>query len=366
MFVKVKELVSFFNSFAPEVLQEDYDNAGLIIGKKEDDVKGVLITLDITEDVIEEALRKKANFIISHHPVIFGGVKKITTSSPIGRIIYKCIENGISIYAGHTNFDNIEQGVNAKLCEKLNIESPRILQPKTNMLSKLVTFDPREYAVKVREAVFEAGAGFIGNYDKCSYNLEGIGTFRGSEESNPFVGNKGNIHSEKETRIETIFPKYKTNHIISKLIEAHPYEEVAYDIYPLDNEWKQVGAGMIGELPEEMDELEFLKRIKSVFNCAYIKHTNLLNKPVKKIALCGGSGSFLLRDAIKEKADIFISSDFKYHQFFDADDRLIIVDIGHNEAEQYTKEIFYDLLIKNFTNFAIHLSEANTNPINYL
>ena len=366
MFIKVKELTSFFNSYAPEVLQEDYDNAGLIIGDRNADVKGVLITLDITEEVIDEALRKNANFIISHHPVIFGGIKKITTSTTLGKIIYKCIENKISVYAGHTNLDNIEKGVNAKLCEKLNILSPRILQPKSNLLSKLVTFVPREYAIKVREALFKAGAGQIGNYDKCSYNTEGVGTFRGSQDSSPFVGNKGDIHFEKETRIETIFPRYKSRQLINTLIEAHPYEEVAYDIYPVENEWGQVGAGMIGELHEEVGELDFLKRVKSVFNCPFIKHTRLLHKPVKKIALCGGSGSFLLKDALREKADVFISSDFKYHQFFDADDKIVIVDIGHNEAEQYTKEIFYDLLIKNFTSFAIHLSEVNTNPTNYL
>lgn len=364
--MKIREIISSIESFAPLAFQEDYDNAGLIVGDQEQEAKGALITVDVTEEIIDEAINKKINLIIAHHPIIFVGLKKITGKNYIERIIIKALKNNIAIYAAHTNLDNIQGGVNSKIAEKLNLQNTRILAPLNNHLMKLVYFVPVGHAEQTRKAVFDAGAGHIGNYDMCSYNMEGVGSFRAGEDTHPFVGKKNKIHYEDEIRIETIFPKHLKHKIINALIEAHPYEEVAYDIYPLDNKLDKVGAGIIGELAKEVPEIEFLELVKKTFQAQCIRHTKLFNKPISKIAVCGGSGSFLLNEAIKQSADIFISADFKYHQFFDAEDKIIIADIGHFESEQVTKELFYELLIKKFPKFAVYLTEINSNPINYL
>lgn len=364
--MKVAEVAKVIEQFAPLQIQESYDNAGLCIGNAGSEVKGILITIDITEDVINEAIQKNCNLILSHHPLIFSGIKKITGNSYVEKCIIKAIQNNINIYSAHTNADMVSEGVSYKMCEKLALQNLKILSPLKDQLKKLVTFAPSSYAEKVREAIFAAGAGNIGNYDNCSYNISGNGTFRGNEKANPFVGKIGELHTEEEIRIETVFPKHIQKEVISALINAHPYEEVAYDIYPLENELTIMGLGMIGELVEPVDEEEFLKKITKVFNASGIRYTKLRGKKIKKVAVCGGSGSSLLRDAISYGADVFISADFKYHQFFDANGRIVIVDIGHYESEQYTKELFYNLLVKNFPNFAVHFSDINTNPINYL
>jgi len=256
--------------------------------------------------------------------------------------------------------------VNSKICEKLHLQNCQMLIHMQSFLKKLVTFVPVADAEKVRTALFEAGAGHIGNYDSCSFNQTGLGSFKGNEQTNPYVGEKNQLHFEAETRIETIFPKHLQKNVIQALLKAHPYEEVAYDIYPLDNEFTLGGSGMIGELAEPLEELSFLQNLKETFNCRVIKHTRLLGKPIQRVALCGGAGSSFLGKAISQHADIFISGDFKYHQFFDAEQQIIIADIGHYESEQFTKEVFYELLTKKFPKFAVHLSEKSTNPVNYL
>lgn len=364
--MKLKEITSYLESIAPKQFQESYDNSGLILGDNNQDVSSVLVSIDVTEDIIDEAVELKANLIVSHHPILFTGLKKITGSNYIERVIQKAIKNDIAIYTMHTNLDNIFDGVNREICRRLNLKNCKILRPLENNLYKLVTFIPNDSLKKVQEAVFNSGAGKIGNYDSCSYNLEGYGTFRAGNDANPYVGEIGKIHKESEIRFETIFPKYLKSDVIAALLQAHPYEEVAYDIYSLVNNLSSAGAGMIGELEDEIEELEFLNSIKNIFNTSVVRYTKLLNRKIEKVAVCGGSGSFLLNDAIRNKADIFISSDFKYHQFFDAEDKLIIADIGHYESEQYTKEIIYNLLIKKIATFAVHLSKINTNPINYL
>ncbi len=361
----IREIISELESFAPLTYQENYDNAGLIVGDKNLICKSVLLTIDTTEEVVDEAIKKGVNLIISHHPIVFSGLKKLTGRNYIERTIIKAIKNDIAIYAAHTNMDNINLGVNNKIADKLKLEKRAVLLPLKGNLKKLVTFIPTEHYEKVSKALFDVGAGHIGNYDSCSYNIQGKGSFRASEKANPFVGKKGAIHYEEETRFETIFPSHLQSSIINALIKTHPYEEAAYDIYPLDNEHSQVGAGMIGELNQEISEQDFLKKLKEVFKVSTIRHTPFLNKNIKKVALCGGSGSFLLRNAINKKADIFISGDFKYHQFFDAENQILIADVGHFESEQYTKDLFYDILTKKFPNFALHFSEVNTNPVNY-
>jgi len=363
--MQVKDVARAIEQFAPLQFQESYDNAGLCIGNPDSEVTGILLTIDITEAVLDEALAKNCNLIVSHHPLIFSGLKKISGKTMVERCVIKAIQNNLSIYSAHTNIDVVSRGVSYKLCEKLGLINCRVLSPLKGELQKLATFVPKEYAEKVRDALFKAGAGNIGNYDSCSFSQSGKGSFRGNEKTIPFAGEKGKLHFEDEIRIETIFPKYLQNNIIDALKNVHPYEEVAYDLYPLDNSFEIAGMGMIGELPENAEEINFLKKIKELFSVGCIRHTNLRGKPVKKIAVCGGSGSNLLNVAIHKGADLFITGDFKYHQFFEADGKIVIADIGHYESEYFTKEIFYDLLIKIFPKFAVHFSNINTNPINY-
>ena len=363
--IKIKDITNLFENFAPLSLQESYDNAGLIIGNADTPVTSILVTVDVTEEVVQEAIQKKAQLIVAHHPLIFSGIKKLNEKNVTERSLIKAIKNDIAIYAAHTNIDSVTGGVNSKICEKLNLQDCEILQPATNQLKKLVTFIPVDHAEKVRNAVFSAGAGNIGNYDSCGYDLEGLGSFRGNENSDPFVGEKGKIHFEKEIRFETVFPGFIQGRVIGALLKNHPYEEVAYDIYPLENKFYKAGMGMVGNLPKPMGEEEFLHQLKSVFRTGVIKYTALQGKKVERVAVCGGAGSFLLKQAIAAGADFFVSSDFKYHQYFDANNEIVIADIGHFESEQFTKELFYELLMKKFPKFAVHLSEVNTNPVFY-
>ena len=364
--MQLKQITQFLESIAPLSFQESYDNAGLIIGRPENEVFGVLITLDVTEEILDEAISKKLNLVIAHHPIVFSGIKKLNGKNYIERCVEKAIKNDIAIYAAHTNLDSVFGGVNSKICEKLELRNCRILAPTQDYLKKLVTFVPTSHAENVKSALFEAGAGHIGNYDSCSFSIAGTGSFRGNEQTNPFVGKKNQLHQEEEVRIETIFPKHIQTKVISGLLNAHPYEEVAYDIYSLNNEYTQSGIGMIGELETPMDEMLFLQNLKAVFECKVIKYTGLRGKPIQRVAVCGGAGSSYLNYAKAQKADIFISGDFKYHQFFDAEKQIVIADIGHYESEQFTKEVFYELLTKKFPKFAVHLSAISTNPVSYL
>jgi len=364
--MKLKQIINPLEKFAPLSLQESYDNAGLLIGSTEQEIKGILISVDVTEKILDEAIEKNCNLVVSHHPLIFKGLKSITGKNATERMVQKAILNKLAIYAMHTNLDNTYLGVNDILCKKLGIINTRILSPKRDLLKKLVTFCPVNKAEKVREAIFDAGAGHIGDYDKCSFSLEGTGSFRGSENTKPFVGKKGDIHYENEIRIETIFPFYKENEILKALFLAHPYEEVAYDIYKLDNLFHLTGAGKIGELKVEMDENQFLLMVKEIVKTACIRYSGHLNKKVKKVAVCGGSGSFLINEAKRAGADVFLTGDVKYHEFFDVGPEMIVADIGHYESEQFAKELIYSVLIENFSNFAVLISETNTNSVNYL
>lgn len=364
--MKIREIISCLEQFAPPAFQEEYDNSGLIAGNENLEITGVLISVDCTEKVIEEAISKKCNLVISHHPLVFGkGLRKITGKNYVERTLLKAIKSDIAVFAMHTNLDNIYMGVNQKICQKLGLINAQILQPKKHTLSKLVTFVPVQQADAVRNEIFKAGAGFIGNYSECSFNVMGTGTFRANDGANPFSGDIGKQHREQEMRIETIFPSHMQSKIIDSLKKVHPYEEVAYEIYRLENLNQFIGSGMIGELESEMEEQKFLGELKLKMNTKGIRHTFLTGRKIKRVAVCGGSGSFLLDDAIWQNADIFITGDFKYHQFFDAEGKIVIADIGHFESEQYTVEVISELLNKNFTTFAVRLSETETNPIKY-
>jgi dinuclear metal center YbgI/SA1388 family protein len=364
--MRIQQVTDILEDFAPPSLQESYDNAGLIIGSRKNEVSGILISLDVTEEVIDEAIALGYNLIVAHHPIVMGAIKRFNGNNYVERCVIKAIKHDIAIYACHTNADSVLNGVNGKICEKLGLTNCKILAPKNGELLKMVTFVPQDYAEKVRTSIFNAGAGHIGHYDSCSFNVSGEGTFRAGEQTNPFVGQVGELHAEKEIRIETIIPSYLQGRVQNALLSSHPYEEVAYDFYPLENSWAQAGSGMVGDLEIPVDEMLFLHRVKEIFECGSIKYTPLLHKSIKKVAVCGGAGSFLLNKAKAAKADVFISGDFKYHQFFEAEDEIVIADIGHFESEQFTKELFFELLTKKIPNFAIRLSNVNTNPIKYL
>ena len=361
----LKNIIDELEKFAPPSYQESYDNCGLLTGHKELEVTGAILCLDCTEAVVEEAVNKKCNLIIAHHPIIFSGLKKLNGKNYVERTVIKAIQNNIAIYACHTNLDNVKNGVNKKIADKLGLINTQILAPKKSLLKKLVTFVPPSHLNKVQESLFDAGAGNIGNYDSCSFVLEGTGSFRGNKNSNPFVGEIGKLSLEKESRLELIFEAINESQIISTLKQNHPYEEIAFDIYQLENAYQNIGSGMVGELEQAISETEFFEKLKSVFMLKLIKHTALLNKPIKKVALCGGSGSFLLKNAINSKSDVYVSSDFKYHEFFDAENQILIADIGHYESEQFTPEIFYEIISKKFPTFASYLTETKTNPVNY-
>ena len=363
--MKVAEIIETLEKISPTVYQESYDNCGLIIGKSEWECTGVLCTLDATEEVILEAKTKGCNLVVAHHPIIFSGLKKINGKNYVENAVITSIKNDIAVYAIHTNLDNVINGVNGKIADALGLINRRILLTKSSQLMKLFTFVPVEYSEKIKSALFEAGGGNIGNYSECSFSAEGTGSFKAGENTNPFVGEIGQRHHEKELKIEIIFPSYLQNTIVEALITAHPYEEVAYDLIALENKFEAIGSGLIAELPEPVDESAFLAQIKSSFRLKAIKHTPLLGKKVKKVAICGGSGSFLINNALAAGADFYISADVKYHEFFDAEGKMVIADIGHWESEQFTTDLLIGVLKANFPTFAVLKSEVRTNPVQY-
>jgi dinuclear metal center YbgI/SA1388 family protein len=363
--MKLSQLTTYLESIAPLAYQEDYDNAGLIVGSPDQEIHQVLISLDCVEAVVDEAIATNCQVIVSHHPIVFKGLKRFNGKTYVERVVEKAIRNNIAIYAIHTNLDSVLTGVNAKICETLGLENCHILSPKHGILKKLVTYVPTSHVDQVRNAVFHAGAGNIGNYSECSFNAEGTGTFKGNEDSDPYVGEPGVRHTEEETRIETVYPANLESKILMALILAHPYEEVAYDLYALTNQHQQVGSGMIGELDQPMDTGEFLYHLKEKMQGQVIRHTAFTGRQIKKVAVCGGSGGFLLKQAIGAGADIFITADYKYHEFFDADGKIIIADIGHFESEQFTQQLLHEMIRKKFADLPLRLTSVNTNPVRY-
>lgn len=363
---KVSDITSYLEKIAPIALQESYDNAGLLTGNKTTEVTGILITLDITEEVVDEAIRSNCNLIVAHHPIIFKGLKKLTGTNYVERTVIKAIKNDIALYGIHTNLDNISEGVNKKICNILGISNPEILAPKPNTLKKLITFAPVNETQKILSELFTVGAGNIGPYKECSFYLNGKGTFFPEAGSNPSIGNIGERSEVREDRIEVIFNTHLEKSIVHALKKSHSYEVPAFDIVDLSNSNKYIGSGMIGTPHKSLIDIEYLNHVKSSLNLKVLKHTKLFDRKIVKVAVCGGSGSFLLKNAVAAGADIFITSDFKYHEYFDAENNLIIADVGHYESEIFTKELIYDFLIKNFSNIAVILAKTVTNPISYL
>ena len=363
--MKIADVVSFLESIAHPTLQEHYDNAGLITGDAGWECSGIICSLDATEEVVKEAIAKKCNLIVAHHPIIFGGLKKINGKNYVEKTIITAIKNDIAIYAIHTNLDNVMDGVSGKMASMLGVTNISILSPKENTVKKLFTFAPVDKAEQVRNAIFAAGGGHIGNYSEASFNAEGTGTFKAGEGTKPYVGEKGKLHQEKEIKMEIIFPAFLESRVIAAMIAAHPYEEVAYDVVSLSNFHQDIGSGIIGELKEAVDEKQFLAMLKDVFGVPVVRHTALLGKPVKRIALCGGAGSFLISKALAAGADAYITADIKYHEFFDANSQMLVADIGHYESEQFTINLLQEILEQKFPTFAVLKTTVKTNPVYY-
>lgn len=364
--MKIREIITILEEMAPLAYAEDFDNVGLLVGNEDENATGILVCHDALESVVDEAIAKKCNLIVCFHPIIFSGMKKITGKNYVERAVLKAIKNDIAIYAVHTALDNHKNGVNKIFCDALGLVNTKILIPKSNFIQKLITYTIPENAEQVRNALFEAGAGKIGNYEDCSFNSQGIGTYMGNENSNPEIGERFEFVEAKEIKIEVTFEKHLQSKILRALFKNHVYEEVAYEIYDLQNQHQNIGLGMVGELEKPISEDEFLSFVKSKMHCGGIRHSSLLSKSIKKVAVLGGSGSFAIKNAIQAGADVFLTADLKYHNFYEAENKILIADIGHYESERYTKNYIVDYLKEKITNFAIVLSEENTNPVKYI
>ena len=363
--MKIKELTNYLERIAPLSYQESYDNAGLIVGNTEDEITKALISLDCTEAVVDEAIAKGCDIIISHHPIVFKGLKKFNNRNYVERTVIKAIKNNIALYAIHTNLDNVVGGVSSKIADKLGLEAQAILSPKSGLLNKLIVYVPRTDVEPVRQALFDAGAGHIGNYDQCSYNSAGYGTFRPLDGTTPTIGEVGSQERVEETRIEVAYPSHLERSIVVALLSAHPYEEVAYDIMTLENTSRHIGSGIIGNLQTPLSEKDFLAYLKEKLKLNVIRYTQFLGKEISRVAVCGGAGGFLLEHAKRSGADVYVTADYKYHEFFDAEGQIIVADIGHFESEQFTQELLFDIIRKKFANFAVLITETDTNPIKY-
>ncbi|WP_397446090.1 Nif3-like dinuclear metal center hexameric protein [Polaribacter sp. R77954] len=362
----IKDITNYIEEIAPLNYAENFDNVGLLVGNYDTKVSGVLVTLDTLEKTIDEAIARDCNLIVSFHPIIFSGLKKLNGTTYVERVVLKAIKNDIAIYATHTALDNSKVGVSAKIAEVLGLNNTKILIPKKGIIKKLTTFVPAENKEELKSALFASGAGNIGNYDHCSFSVSGVGTFKGNEESNPVLGEKGKLETVNEIKLSLTFESKNESNILKALQEHHPYEEVAYEIITLENIHQNIGMGMIGELPQDMGEKEFLLYLKKTMQTSCVRHSSFINKKIKRVAVLGGSGSFAISNAKRAGADAYISADFKYHEFFKAENSILLADIGHYESEQFTKNLLVDYLTKKFSNFAIVLSEKSTNPIYYI
>lgn len=364
--MKIKEILHTIEQLAPIPLQESFDNSGVQIGDINQEAKGAIVCIDVTEAVIDEAIALGCNLVISHHPLAFRTFKTLTGKNYVERCMIKACKHDIVVYTAHTNLDNASEGINQYLADMLNLQHVRILEPQKNKLLKLVTFVPHTHAELVRNTLFNAGAGHIGNYDSCSYNITGEGTFRAGDLAKPYCGEVGELHTEPETRIEVVLPAYRLSEVKQALIAVHPYEEPAYDFYALENVWSKVGSGVVGTLPEEMEEEDFLYLLKDVFHLKNIQHSALRGKSVRDVAICSGAGAFLIPKAISYSADVFITGEAKYNDFYDVEDKLLLAVVGHYESEIFTKNIFFDIISKKYPTFAVYMSGFDVNPVNNL
>lgn len=363
--MKIQEIVYELESMAPPALQEAYDNSGLMVGEPATECTGALLTLDITEAVIEEAAELGANLIIAHHPIWFQARKRLNGEDLVSRCILLAIRKNIALYSIHTNLDNVISGVNGVIAQKLGLKNVKILDPKPAVLSKLIVYVPKDFSDKLLNALFQAGAGKIGAYDECAFVSEGTGSFRPLDTANPYTGTIGQREQVIENRVEVVFPSWLKNRVIAAMYQAHPYEEVAWQLFRTENTLQEYGSGMVGELEFDLPKQEFLALVKKAFKTGGIRYSDKQGDYVRKIAVGGGACSFLIPNALRANADAFVTADISYHKFFDGEDRMMILDIGHFESEQFTPSLIHEVLSKKFANFALHLSKIRTNPVQY-
>jgi len=361
----IKQVTDTLEELAPLNYAEDFDNVGLLVGNPHKEVSGILVTLDTLENVVEEAITKKCNLIISFHPIIFSGLKKITGANYVQRVVIKAIKHDIAIYSMHTALDNSNKGVNAKICEILGLKNTRILIPQNGTIKKLTTYVPKTHADALKDALFAAGAGNIGNYSHCSFTMDGTGSYQANAGADPYLGKIGETHFENESQINITYAGAEEPKVMAALFNNHPYEEVAYEVQTLENKNQNIGIGMVGNLENPMSETDFFDFLKRKMNVSCIRHSNFLEKKITRVAVLGGSGSFAISAAKSVNADVFVTADLKYHQFYEAEGKILLADIGHYETEQFTKHLLVDYLTKKIPNFAISLSESKTNPIKY-
>jgi len=363
--LRIQDVVRQLEAWAPPAYQEDYDNSGLITGNGQWPVAGILTTLDCTEEVVREAIGSGCNLIVAHHPIVFRGLKSITGRTYVERAIIQAIKNDVAIYALHTNLDHVNTGVNREIANRIGLINTRILAPRTDTLAKLVTFVPRSHEGQVVDALHQAGAGEIGNYEYCSFRVSGQGYFRPAKSAQPYIGRAGELEQVEEVRIEVMFPRHGKDKVLAALKKSHPYEEVAYYYQLVENTNQEVGAGLVGELPKPMEPKLFLQLLKDQMNTRIVRHTAFGQEPITRVAVCGGAGSFLVPRAIAEGAQVLVTADFKYHEFFDSEGKIAIADIGHYESEQFTKQLLAKVLREKFPTFAVNFSKIDTNPISY-
>jgi dinuclear metal center YbgI/SA1388 family protein len=363
--MRISNLLSVLHSFAPPDLAESYDNPGLLVGDPQTEVTGILINLDMTEAVIREAHQRGCNVVVAHHPILFTALKKLSGSDYVSRALRLAIKLDVALIAVHTNLDNVRQGVNHRMAQQLGLVNTRILSPKPATLRKLEVYVPVEHRVALLQALWKAGAGQIGNYGEASFSSEGQGTFLPLEGANPAIGGVGQHETVLESRIEVVFPAHLKGAVLAAMRAAHPYEEVAHQVIATENSIADIGAGLVGDLPSPLGKRAFLEKVRQAFGCGGIRYADAPLDEVSRVALCGGSGSFLTSAALRAGAQAFVTADVTYHKFFDNEDRMLLLDVGHHESEQYTSALISDVLLKSFPNFAVHLSETLTNPVKY-
>lgn len=362
---RIADIINFLETIAPLHLQEEYDNSGLVCGNTANDCHGAIVALDLTEEVINEAIEKKYNLVVVHHPPLFKGLKKLIEEDRVTKMLLRCIRHEIAVFAIHTNLDNVIWGVNGEIAARMGLENIQALSPLPGTHRQLNTYVPTAYAERVKNAIFEAGGGAIGLYNECSFSSLGEGSFNPLEGANPFVGTKGTRQREEEQKLEFIFPVHLESQIIGALNTAHPYETVAYNIVPIENSFRELGAGAIGTLPEPATEKEILEKLKAVFKTGVIRHSPLCGKRIQRVALCGGSGKSMVTSALRQKADLYFTADLGYHDFFLPEKKMLLADIGHFESEQYTSDLLERVIKEKFPTFAVQKTGSYTNPVNY-
>ncbi len=360
----IKDVTDYLEQLAPLHYAEDFDNVGLLTGDYNDPVNGILVTLDCLENVVDEAIEKNCNLIVAFHPIIFKGLKHLRASDYVRKTVVKAIKNDIAIYAVHTAIDVANGGVSYLMASELGLKNITTLTPKKGLIKKLITYVPNDHIHDVKKALFNAGAGSLGNYDECSFSTSGTGTFKGNEKSEPVIGESGTRSTVNEQQLSITYLPHLESKILKALFTSHPYEQVAYEVSTLENTYQNIGMGAIGTLENTLNVDDFLKLLKAVYGSGAVRYSLSRKRNIKTVAVLGGSGAFAIQNAIRAGADAYVTADLKYHDFFQGEN-ILLCDVGHYESEQFTKNLLQEYLSKKFSSFAILCADARTNPVNY-